>query len=290
MKDLKKRLRAPHNLKEAVKQGERLAPAYKADTRTTHLRRFSTAIVAYACVAAVVLGGAILLPSLLLEQSPYSSQPPAASSVPDTTDYVLPETPYLYDSAEKSLGDLLRDMDCITYGLDFGSIRAEGITMWHDDTNIDGGGLSTWFNNSTLHGTIAAGEEICGGGVIEQVPARVYFEFRWRKTMRVEAYVISVGEGDHDSANKEPIEWRLLATNDPTLPVEKWTVLDYVFEGNVQPYDAVNSNDYSGASKSSGYAIDREVQGTYQYYCWEIIRSNNNAIDITEFALYGTLE
>lgn len=83
MKNLKKRLRAPHNLKEAVKRGERLAPAYKADTRAIHVRRFSTAIVAYACVAALLIGGVAILPSLMNGQTPVAQSGTVVTSVPD---------------------------------------------------------------------------------------------------------------------------------------------------------------------------------------------------------------
>lgn len=95
MKNLKKRLRAPHNLKEAVKRGERLAPAYKADTRTDHVRRFSTAIAAYACVAAVLIGGVAILPAFWNSQAPVAGQ-----SSGETTPAVTVHPGYVYPTGE----------------------------------------------------------------------------------------------------------------------------------------------------------------------------------------------
>lgn len=95
MKNLKKRLRAPHNLKEAVKQGERLAPAYKADTRATHLRRFSTVIAAYACVAALLIGGVAILPAFWNSQAPVAGQ-----SSGEITPAVTVHPGYVYPTGE----------------------------------------------------------------------------------------------------------------------------------------------------------------------------------------------
>ncbi len=68
--DLKKRMKAPRDLKEAVKKGERLTHIYYADTPATNARKFALAFAGYACVAALLLGSVIVLPSLLSAKAP----------------------------------------------------------------------------------------------------------------------------------------------------------------------------------------------------------------------------
>lgn len=91
--DLKKRMKAPRNLVEAVKKGERLEPALRVDTRAVHLRRFSKAIAAYACVAILLIGAVFVLPGLPDSETPQS---PATTTTgvdlpaSDKPDYVYP--------------------------------------------------------------------------------------------------------------------------------------------------------------------------------------------------------
>lgn len=91
--DLKKRMKAPRNLVEAVKKGERLEPALRVDTRAVHLRRFSKAIAAYACVVVLLIGAVFVLPGLPDSETP---QAPATTTTgvdlpaSDKPDYVYP--------------------------------------------------------------------------------------------------------------------------------------------------------------------------------------------------------
>ena len=78
-KNLKKRLKAPRELVEATKKGERFVPAHNIDSRTVHVRRFSRAIAAYACVAMVLIAGVAILPMLL------GGEPVAQSGMPQVT-------------------------------------------------------------------------------------------------------------------------------------------------------------------------------------------------------------
>ena len=93
IRDLKKRMKAPRNLVEAVKKGERLEPALRVDTRAVHLRRFSKAIAAYACVVVLLIGAVFVLPGLPDSETPQS---PATTTTgvdlpaSDKPDYVYP--------------------------------------------------------------------------------------------------------------------------------------------------------------------------------------------------------
>ncbi|MBQ8381609.1 MAG: hypothetical protein IJX47_00210 [Clostridia bacterium] len=301
-----RRVRASAELKQAAKTGIPLR-AGKKEGAAVHVRRFGKAVVGYALAVAVVIGTVLFVPRLIEGSSlagddPFAASPASSESVTtpllstDKADVTTTgqcecpnELPYIFGEADRSLADLLNGLEELHNEIDPVSIRAEGLTMWHDDSCLDGGGLGTWFDGSPIGTTVACGEKICGGGELTDSSARVFFSFKQRQTMRVEAYVISIGESDHDSTGKKPISWRLRATNDPSLPVEEWTVLDYVYDGAVLEYEADDLPE-TPSWASSGYAIDAEVQGSYQYYCWEILYTNNNAIDITEFALYGTVE
>lgn len=48
----------------AAKRGERVTHRHKTDTRATHIRRFSKAFAVYACMAALLIGLAAMLPAL----------------------------------------------------------------------------------------------------------------------------------------------------------------------------------------------------------------------------------
>lgn len=79
-KNLKKRLHAPRELVSATKRGERVIPKHTTDTNATHIRRFSKAFAAYACAAAVLVGGSIALPALLSDSSTPLTQPSAGDA------------------------------------------------------------------------------------------------------------------------------------------------------------------------------------------------------------------
>lgn len=114
-KNMKKRLRAPRELVGAVKRGERVTPKRTTDTNATHIRRFSKAFAVYACAAALLVGGAAMLPSLIGgsgspaamgNSTPLSSYRDALLVPPEQIDnkyvhydgeYVYYDDEYLYD-------------------------------------------------------------------------------------------------------------------------------------------------------------------------------------------------
>ena len=83
MKNLKKRMKAPHDLKEAVKKGERLERTYYGETPKAGAHRFAVAFAGYACMAMLLLGGVIVLPAMLNGQAPVAQSDPAVTSIPD---------------------------------------------------------------------------------------------------------------------------------------------------------------------------------------------------------------
>ncbi|MBO5779222.1 MAG: hypothetical protein J6R82_06615 [Clostridia bacterium] len=93
-RDLKKRMKAPKNLVEAVKKGERLEPVGVVNTRAVHIQRFTKAIAAYACVAAVLIATAFVLPALLdygeVQPSTTGSNPTEELNQPNDYQYVYP--------------------------------------------------------------------------------------------------------------------------------------------------------------------------------------------------------
>lgn len=114
IRSLQNRTKAPQRLIEAVQNGERYerAPSNgSSDSPRKHLRRFSLALAAYACVAALIVGGVYLVPLILGEDDPVVTQPnpPVTTDPPDRTDPsdqpYSPEALYraLLDAEEASL-------------------------------------------------------------------------------------------------------------------------------------------------------------------------------------------
>lgn len=89
MKNLKNRMKAPHDLKVAVKKGERLERTYYGETPKAGARRFALAFAGYACIAMLLLGGVIVLPALLNGQAPVA-QSTATTTVAEPEGYVKP--------------------------------------------------------------------------------------------------------------------------------------------------------------------------------------------------------
>lgn len=96
IRSLQTHLTVPKELIEAVKRGEkqtRAAVRKKADSNTTHIRRFAVAIAGYVCAAALLIGNLCFLPSLLNKDRPLGTQPPLTvhdpSAMPD--DYLHAE-------------------------------------------------------------------------------------------------------------------------------------------------------------------------------------------------------
>ena len=83
MKNLKNRMKAPHDLKVAVKKGERLERTYYGETPKAGACRSALAFAGYACIAMLLLGGVIVLPAMLNGQAPVAQSDPAVTSIPD---------------------------------------------------------------------------------------------------------------------------------------------------------------------------------------------------------------
>lgn len=95
-KNLKKRLKAPRELVNSVKQGERVTPVRETDTNATHIRHFSKALAAYTCAAAVLIGGSLVLPALVKDGSAQPLSQPSGSAAqignePNADQAVLPQ-------------------------------------------------------------------------------------------------------------------------------------------------------------------------------------------------------
>lgn len=87
--------KAPKQLVEAAKKGERITVTHHSyDTKTNHVRRFTLALA----VAALLLGGVAFLPSLLNNSAPALSQPGGNSvgqSALENTDHAVPSDDYI---------------------------------------------------------------------------------------------------------------------------------------------------------------------------------------------------
>lgn len=93
---MRDQLKAPEILVEAAKRGERIRSphARRSDTTGTHLRRFSTAIAVYACIAVLLLVSVTFLP-VLLQSDPgdQHSETTPIGSAPTTTPTTTPYSP-----------------------------------------------------------------------------------------------------------------------------------------------------------------------------------------------------
>lgn len=108
------------------------------------------------------------------------------------------------------------------------------------------------------------------------------------------SYVIYTDNENSTQICRNPVEWKLYATNDDkiaampadTIPyigtsasalrseeeleAAGWVCIDYVFDGNMKDVDCM----------PYGYKIDEAVQGAYKHYCW-FIDDNGGESDMT---------
>ena len=89
MKNLKNRMKAPYDLKEAVKKGERLERTYYGETPKAGARRSALAFAGYACIAMLLLASVIVLPAMLNGHAPVA-QSTEATTVTEPDGYVKP--------------------------------------------------------------------------------------------------------------------------------------------------------------------------------------------------------
>lgn len=94
IRSIQTNLTPPEDLVAAVKKGVPLERSvkHKADTKATHIRRFSKALIAYVCIAAVIVSSVYFLPMILSEDTPPVTQPSDTSTTPQK-DPPLPPVP-----------------------------------------------------------------------------------------------------------------------------------------------------------------------------------------------------
>lgn len=99
IRSIKDTITVPKDLVEAVKKGERLESKPRRrqrDTTGTHIRRFSLAIVGYACAAAVIIGNLYFIPPLLKDDP----APDGALTQPSITVPPADELPDAYQRSD----------------------------------------------------------------------------------------------------------------------------------------------------------------------------------------------
>lgn len=117
--------------------------------------------------------------------------------------------------------------------------------------------------------------------------------FYWSMTEPVElnSYVIYTGDTSAVWTGRNPVGWKLYATNDEYLMMNSaglsgdemidagWALLDDVFEGNLQDAN----------SQPFGYVIDEYARGAYMYYCWVVDYSStmDGVIQVNGMRLYA---
>lgn len=117
----------------------------------------------------------------------------------------------------------------------------------------------------------------------------VWIFFSTTEAVTVSAYVLTTGHGTNEALQSEPdgyypnpVEWTLYATNDPEAfsaetPSEAgWTVLDYVYDGNIHDVNLM----------SHGLVIDDKKQAPYQYYALMLGYTSGSQISLSELELY----
>lgn len=124
----------------------------------------------------------------------------------------------------------------------------------------------------------------------------------WTMTEKVKlgSYVIVTGNDNSQFAGRNPVGWYIFGHNDQVKPEDAvaysgtsatalasvdalleagWTVLDYVYDGNMADADFT----------PHGFKIDEDKQGEYQNYCWfiEYGGSTDNLVQVSEMLLYA---
>ena len=151
--------------------------------------------------------------------------------------------------------------------------------------------------------TSGGGPGKCGGQASWGDDAGAWFYFALTEEAKISAYVITTGNDNSVYTVRNPIEWTLYGTNDAEafaaaiagglgnngsdadtrvtatdIPFaeDKWTVLDYVYDGQVAQGDFLEN----------GYSIDAEAQGSYKYYCWYLGYTGDGNFQACELELY----
>ena len=315
LQQMGQKIRASHRLKSAAKTGMplRVRDAVKP---AVHVKHFARAVLAYALCVCLLVGGVLVVPGLFEGGNVAGSQMPGEQSSDnwepsDTTNPVDTEAP----PSVFPPPDGLIKVDAPIYGealtellsgktnvnaaglVNMDTLRAEGIRFWHEN-----GAMQTMFDNTLHPGCSSSQDNCCAGGQVEvKVENRkevndVRFYFDLNAPARVKAYVVTPAIDNYIYINRDPVAWTLYATNDPTLPMEKWTVIDSVEDSQMKEIleqeARLPDTEEDGKLKQNiqsvpiGYGVDAENQGEYQYYCWNITYVPDTALNVDEFALY----
>lgn len=308
LEGLSGKIRAPYKLRNAAKTG---IPLNLRDVNgtTTHVKQFARAVVAYGLCVCLIIGGVVVGGGLLGGPNLAGSSAPGGQYSGDLamtgdtedglTDAVVPENTDAPPS-EFPPPDGVIKVDAPVYGdaltkllsgktnvnaagmVNMDTFRSEGIQFWHEN-----GAMQTMFDNTIHPGCSSGQDNCCAGGHVEVKvenrkevkDVRLYFDLN--APARVEAYVVTSAIDNYIYINRDPVDWTLYATNDPTLPMEEWTVIDSVEDSKIK--EVLEQEEQV---VPVGYEVAAENQGEYQYYCWNITWVPDVALNVDEFALY----
>lgn len=180
-----------------------------------------------------------------------------------------------------SLSDSLQGMINLNEAgkVDFGTLRTMNFIPWNEQEE----------NIAQLFDTIDRPEEMetsnsgqCGG-MVNTDTAIACFLFGLDERETLGGYVITTAAQASVYPGRNPVEWSLYATNDPSvmeseeLHLSEWTLLDSVYDGKIADEDCVDN----------GYVIDEDCRGEYQYYCWYVSCVKEAAFQVSELSLYA---
>lgn len=242
-----------------------------------------------------------------------SSTTPAATTTtqkaPPTTETTEPE-PEAETPAVPGAGleELLAGKTKVT--VDMTKLGLVDFDAWNEETeNIMGlfDGVKTreqWYYNED--GTLKDGADPdnangggpgkCGGHVAWGEDSGAWFYFALTEEAKISAYVLTTGNDNSKYTDRNPVEWTLYGTNDAeafeaaiaggvSAPLNaseypfdetKWTVLDYVYDGQMAQGDFLEN----------GYSIDADKQQSFKYYCWFLGYTEGGSYQACEFELF----
>ena len=147
-----------------------------------------------------------------------------------------------------------------------GSGKYYNFNPWDDGKQVESlfDGKDGYFNTkdqSKLGGIVSKGELV--------------LEFRTEKATLV-GYALVTGNDSKNFSDRNPGEWTLSGSNDG----KNWTVLDYVYDGNITASD----------HQYFGYEIDDDVKAEYSYYQFrftsDIYYAPVTSLQLNELYLY----
>lgn len=162
------------------------------------------------------------------------------------------ENPYIMSD----LLFLLEDRELLY--VDSSSVALSGMTVW------GGEGPENLFDGKTTK---------CGGDRYNS--NNLIIDFALHEPATVTTYVLTTANDTASFPARNPVEWTLYGTNDPWS--NDWTVLDYVWDGNL----------YSENFVEHGYLVDTAMQEEYLYYRLEFGYASGTQFQLSEIRLYA---